>query len=55
LISSMGKSDGEWFEDVEIENQTIKVQIDTGTKESIMPISVFQLYTPIRRKGQAYN
>lgn len=42
LISSMGKSDDEWFEDVEIGNQAIKVQIDTGTKESIMPISVYK-------------
>ena len=42
LISAMGKTDGEWFEAVQIEHKDVQIQIDTGTKESIMPTSVFQ-------------
>ena len=42
LISAMGKTDGEWFEAVQIEHKDVQIQVDTETKESIMPASVFQ-------------
>ena len=41
LISSVGNDDDEWYEDINIEDQTVRVQIDTGTKESIMPLKEY--------------